>query len=84
MRLYRHGEDLKSVNLTDFTLDAALGLLDPPRSKASKKNPSDLYDKAEERLINRLKKLGPADAEAAIAATIERLKATLEAMKAAP
>ena len=53
------------------------------RSSGGKPNASDAYDKAEEKLIEKLQKLSPKSADAAVAGTIKQLRSIVTAMKAA-
>jgi len=71
---------MKSVNLTDLGLSEAQELLKEPRRKAEQSK-SDAYDHAETNLIKRLQALSPESAEAAIAETVNKLRAALDMMK---
>ena len=73
----------KSATMADLTIVGAEELLGPetrPDGTGESKNPSDAYDKAEEKLIKRLQDLPPEDAEAAANATIRQLKDTVATM----
>jgi hypothetical protein len=74
----------KSARLADLTLTEAERLLGHSKSSGSGRSPnaSDSYDKAEKKLIDRLKALSFEAAEAAAEVTIRQLKDTISTMKA--
>jgi hypothetical protein len=74
----------KSARLADLTLTEVERLLGHSKSSGSGRNPnaSDSYDKAQKKLIDKLKALSLEDAEAAADETIKQLKSTIATMKA--
>jgi DUF3102 family protein len=73
-------EKIKFETISNLTLNAAEQLIDG-KDKKSKTNASDTYDKVQDKLIEKLKKLEPDSAEAAVEQTIEALKKTLKDIK---
>jgi hypothetical protein len=65
------------LTVADLTLNQAVRLLKPD---GDDDNPSDKYDKAQKKLIERLQDLPPNQAEAAVTETIRELKKTLAVM----
>jgi ParB-like chromosome segregation protein Spo0J len=70
-----------AVSLTEAANTAKSGK--GSRRRSAKPNASDAYDKAEEKLIEKLQKLSPKSADAAVAGTIKQLRSIVTAMKAA-
>jgi hypothetical protein len=74
----------KSATMADLTVVGAEELLGPENRRSSgSQNPSDAYDSTEKKLIEKLKKLAPDDAEAAAVETIKQLNETVKTMKMA-
>jgi Protein of unknown function (DUF3102) len=74
---------MKSATMADLTLKMALDLVDDKTPSGDKKggNASDTYDAVEKKLIEKLKKLEPTGAEAAVKETISKLQSTLRDIK---
>jgi len=70
-----------SATVADLSLNKAQQIIAAPVTKPSIEA-SDLYDKAQENLIKKLKKLSVDDADLAASATIKELKKTVDTMKA--
>jgi hypothetical protein len=79
--LARDAKD-KFEMLSNLSLAQAERLSAEPRNNSGDgDNSSDLYDRAEDKLVERLKKFSPDVAEAAVNETIRTLQRTVEVMK---
>jgi hypothetical protein len=70
-------DTVADLTVADLTLNEAVRLLKPAGDDG---NPSDKYDKAQKKLIERLQDLPPNEAEAAVNETIRELRKTLAVM----
>jgi len=69
----------KNDTVSDLSLRAALALAN--RNPPQPKPPSDEYDKAESKLVEKLEALSPDTAEAAASSTVERLHEAVARIK---
>jgi Protein of unknown function (DUF3102) len=80
--LAKRAKSATAANLfSALSLRDALGLIKGDAAAASKGSPSDAYDNVEAKLIDKLKKLKPEEAEIASDETIKALKKTVSEMK---
>ena len=72
----------KNDTVAELSLRAALALANPKTKDT--KPPSEEYDKAENKLVEKLEALSPNTAEAAVSETVERLREALTRIKTKP